>query len=124
VLRETPLAEFAQVVVPVPLHPLRLRKRTFNQSALIGAILARKLELPFSQALKRTRLTPSQTELSHAARWRNVADAFEVGLPGEVRGRAVLLVDDVITTGATAAECARALLAAGAARVYAASVAR
>jgi ComF family protein len=123
-LRETPHAEFAEVVVPVPLHISRLKKRTFNQSALIAKLAARELELPFADALVRTRATASQTQLSHAARRRNVKDAFAVGRPAAVRGRQVLLVDDVITTGATASECAKALRAAGAARVYAASVAR
>jgi ComF family protein len=123
-LREAPHAEFAEVVVPVPLHISRLKKRTFNQSALIARLAARRLELPFAEPLVRTRATASQTELSHAARRRNVKDAFAVARPAAVKGRQVLLVDDVITTGATASECARALRAAGAARVYAASVAR
>lgn len=123
-LRETPHAEFAEVVVPVPLHVSRLKKRTFNQSALIARLAARRLGIPFANALVRTRATTSQTELSHAARRRNVKGAFATGRPGAVKGRQVLLVDDVITTGATASECAAALLGAGATRVYAASVAR
>lgn len=123
-LRNAPGAEFSEMVVPVPLHPSRLKQRTFNQSALIGRTVARELELPFVQALARTRPTPTQTDLSATARRRNVKDAFAVKNPGAVKGRQVLLVDDVITSGATASECAKALKAAGAARVYAASVAR
>jgi len=123
-VRDWPGGEFAEVVVPVPLHKARLRRRTFNQSALIGGILARRMQLPFSQALARTRMTQSQTELSPSARRKNVKDAFAAARPKSVKGRQVLLVDDVITSGATASECAKALKAAGAARVYAASIAR
>lgn len=123
-LRDTAIAEFSEVVVPVPLHRARLRERTFNQSALIGRILARKLDLPFAEALVRTKATPSQTELSHTARRENVKGAFAVKCPGAVKGRQVLLVDDVLTSGATASECAKALRAAGATRVYAGAVAR
>jgi ComF family protein len=123
-LRGSPAAEFAEVVVPVPLHRLRLKKRTFNQSALVGKLIAAKLGLPFVRALTRMRPTPSQTELSHSARRKNVKDAFAVRRPQAVKGRQVLLVDDVITSGATASECAKALKAAGASRVYAAAIAR
>lgn len=123
-LKGSPPAEFAQVVVPVPLHRLRLRERTFNQSALIAKVIARKLELPFAHALVRTRATPSQTELSTTARRENVKGAFAVRRPRAVKGRQVLLVDDVLTTGATASECAKALIEAGAARVYVGAVAR
>ncbi len=123
-LRGTAGAEFAEVVVPVPLHGARLRSRTFNQSALIGKIIARELELPFAEALRRTRPTPSQTELSPTARRRNVKGAFAVSRPKAVGGRQVLLVDDVVTSCATVSECARALLEAGAGRVYVATPAR
>jgi ComF family protein len=123
-LNNSPAAEFAEVVVPVPLHRSRLRKRTFNQSALIGKLLAGKLQLPFSQALARARPTQSQTELSHNARRKNVKDAFAIRRPGAVKGRQILLVDDVITSGATASECAKVLKAADASRVYAAAIAR
>ncbi len=123
-LRSSPIAEFSQVVVPVPLHPSRLRHRTFNQSALIGRAVARHLDIPFSDALARTRPTESQTNLLPAARRRNIKGAFGIRRKEAVAGRQVLLIDDVITTGATASECAKVLKGAGAARVCAAAVAR
>ena len=123
-LRGTAAAEFAQVVVAVALHRSRLRSRTFNQSELIGRLVARGLGLPFARALRRTRPTPSQTELSASARRRNVKGAFEVSRPRAIAGRQVLLIDDVITSCATTSECSKALLAAGALRVYAAAPAR
>jgi ComF family protein len=123
-LRSWEAVEFAQAVVPVPLHPSRQETRTFNQAALMGRVLARRLQLPFLQPLRRTRRTETQTELSHSARIENVKGAFAVSRPQAVAGRQVLLVDDVMTTGATMSECARALLRAGAVRVYAAAAAR
>jgi ComF family protein len=106
------------LVVPVPLHPSRLAERGFNQSALLARPIARRLGaslLPL--ALARVRETPQQTALDRGARMANVAGAFCVRQRNRVRGRAVLLVDDVRTTGATMDACARALIAAGAAWV-------
>ena len=109
------------VVVPVPLHPSRLAERGFNQSALLARRVARHLSAPFApRALARTRETQQQATLDRAARVGNVEGAFEVrrgrgGAP--VRGRAVLLVDDVMTTGATLDACERALGEGGATRV-------
>jgi ComF family protein len=109
------------VVVPVPLHPSRLAERGYNQSALLARRVAKHLGAPFApRALARTRQTQQQAALDRAARVKNVAGAFEArgGLCGEhVRGRVVLLVDDVATTGATLDACERALLGAGAADV-------
>jgi ComF family protein len=112
------------LIVPVPLHPFRERQRGYNQSQLLAVALggARRLEVS-SSALTRLRDTPSQTQLSRTARARNVRDAFAAD-PRLVAGRHVLLIDDVTTTGATLAECARALRVAGATSVYALTVAR
>lgn len=113
------------VVIPVPLHPARLAARGYNQAALLGAAVAGELAVPLvARALSRTRATPPQARLDRAARLGNVAGAFRVRMPARVRGRRVLLIDDVSTTGATLAACAAALREAGAAEVTALVVAR
>jgi ComF family protein len=107
-----------EIVVPVPLHPTRLVERGFNQAVLLARPLAKGLGLPMvARALVRSVATPRQALLPRPARLRNVAGAFRVGDPEVVRGRRVLLVDDVRTTGATIAACAAPLLAAGATEV-------
>jgi ComF family protein len=118
----------ADVVVPVPLHPMRLWSRRYNQAAILAKRIARDGGKPFEPlVLKRTRSTQSQGVMASAkARRRNVMGAFRVDPRGAatVKGRNVLLVDDVITTGATAEACARALKRAGAARVFVLALAR
>jgi ComF family protein len=118
----------ADVIVPVPLHRWRLWKRRFNQSALLAEHLARQSGKPHRPlALIRSRHTPSQGEMPSAkARRRNVLRAFKVppARIAEIRGRKVLLIDDVFTTGATLDACARALKRAGAARVDVLTVSR
>jgi len=115
----------AQVVVPVPLHPRRRRERGFNQSGLLARALARPHGLRVAEdALARREDTPPQTGLSAAGRRANVARAFVVRRRPAVAGRIVVLVDDVLTTGATARACARALVAAGAAEVRLVTAAR
>lgn len=106
------------VLVPVPLHIRRLRWRGFNQAQLLARHVARQHRLPLDPfSLERARATDPQVELDDDARRRNVAGAFVVPDPARVRGRRVLLVDDVYTTGATANECSRTLLRAGARHV-------
>jgi ComF family protein len=117
----------ADAIIPVPLHRGRLFQRQFNQAAEIARGLARLRDRPYlPDALVRRRATESQGGKSGSGRRRNVAGAFVVpeGRAHQVAGRNILLVDDVLTTGATAQGCARALLAAGAARVDLAVVAR
>ena len=112
-----PLLADAELLVPVPLHRLRLLQRRFNQSALLAKGLSRVSRVPACvTSLKRTRRTRSQVGLTGDARHHNVADAFAVGHSGQrkVRGKRILLVDDVMTTGSTANACAAALLEAGA----------
>lgn len=119
------LLEPGVVLVPVPLHPRRLRERGYNQAALLAAALGRRLGLGCEPlALVRRRETPPQAGLSAAARRRNVAGVFAVRRPARVAGRVVALVDDVVTTGATARACAAALRAAGTREVRLVSVAR
>ena len=115
-----PLLEDAGVLVPTPLHRLRLLQRRFNQAALLAQGLSRATGVPASvAALKRTRRTRAQVGLGQEARQENVAGAFKVagGERNAVRGKRVLLIDDVMTTGATANACAAALLDAGASAV-------
>ena len=115
----------ADVVVPVPLHPARLAERGYNQAALLSAAAARELRAPLAaRALRRTRDTAQQARLDRARRLENVAGAFLVRAPADVRGRRVVLVDDVATTGATLEACGAALREAGATSVTALVVAR
>lgn len=120
------LAE-AEAVAPVPLHPLRLLRRRYNQAAEVARPLARLAGLAYlPDALVRRRATESQGGKSGAHRKRNVAGAFHVPerRRAQVEGRRILLIDDVMTTGATAEGCSRALKQAGAARVDVAVIAR
>lgn len=113
------------LILPVPLHPRRLRERGYNQARELARPLARHLRIPvLIDAVTRTRDTPSQTRLDRAARHRNLADAFAVTRPEGLRGRRVVLVDDVVTTGATLASLRDALLSAGARSVRAIALAR
>jgi len=106
------------LIVPVPLHRQRLRWRGFNQSALLARALAIRRRRPLDVlALARVRPTPPQVGLGEADRRHNVAGAFVVRGAGVFRHRSILLVDDVMTTGATVDECARVLRRAGARRV-------
>jgi len=109
----------------VPLHPLTKRERGFNQAEVLAADLARRLRTPLvRRAVRRVRLTPTQTRLTVPQRAANVHDAFEPRGPRVLNGRRILLVDDVMTTGATVNECSRALKAGGAAVVRVVTVAR
>jgi ComF family protein len=113
------------VVVPVPLHPKRLRWRGFNQSVLLGRELSRVFDLsldPF--LLQRNAETPPQTQLTEEERRRNVRGAFSVNSDKSVKNRSVLLLDDVYTSGATVNECSRCLKRAGAKEVYVLTLAR
>lgn len=125
--RMPPAGEAIDSIVPVPLHHARLREREFNQATLLARGLlkaARARDHPLGRApldagaLLRTRDTPPQTGLDARARRQNVLGAFAVRTPARVHGRHLLLIDDVMTTGATVEACATALWAAGAATVH------
>jgi ComF family protein len=114
----------ADVVIPVPLHWWRRWRRGYNQSETLARAVARRLSLPCRPLwLRRVRHTPLQTLQSPSARHANVRGAFLSRRSANLRGRIVLLIDDVLTTGSTCSEAARALKAAGAARIVVAVLA-
>jgi ComF family protein len=113
------------LLLPVPLHVQRLRRRGFNQVVLLADLLSEFWGIPHCRdALRRLRPTGEQATLDALARARNVRGAFEVARSGEVKGRRILLLDDVYTTGSTVRECARVLRKAGSGEVFVATVAR
>lgn len=113
------------ILIPVPLHRGRLWRRGFNQSAIVARELSRRLNVPMTvDALKRVKSTPPLKGLNMLQRRRTVSGAFRANPKANLRGRLVILVDDVLTTGSTADACARALKRAGAARVELVSWAR
>jgi len=121
------LLEEADAIAPVPLHPSRLLSRRYNQAAEIARPLSKLSGVAYlPDALIRRRATETQGGKSGSGRKRNVSGAFQVppGRARRVEGKRILLIDDVLTTGATAEGCARALKAAGAVRVDVAVVAR
>jgi ComF family protein len=113
----------ADVLVPVPLHRRKFRERGYNQSEAISRGISQVLGVPVRvDLIRRSKWTQTQTKLSREERERNVENAFECRSL-EVRGLAVMIVDDVITTGATIESCASVLKGAGAAKIIAASAA-
>ncbi|MGQ0812626.1 MAG: ComF family protein [Nitrospiraceae bacterium] len=115
----------ADLIMPVPLHPTRLRQREFNQSLLLADGLSTVLKIPLSYTnLVLLYETESQTALRRADRLKNLRKAFGLLAPSEVKGKRVLLIDDVYTTGTTVNECAKVLRKAGADHVYALTLAR
>jgi ComF family protein len=122
-LKGSPFAD-ADIIHPVPLHPNKLRKRGYNQSELIARGIAEILTIPVvSDLVIRTIETNTQTRKSRYERWENVRNTFQVRSPEILHNKHVLLVDDVITTGATIEACAEALLAVSGVTVSIASLA-
>ena len=117
-IRKKHPASEIDLVVPVPLHPKRLAERGFNQSALLAEKLAARLNRACNQsALTRLRDTPHQSRSTGDERRKQIAAAFRATDASQIRGRTILLIDDVATTGATLDECTSALRTAGAYRV-------
>lgn len=112
------------LVIPVPLHHKKLKQRGYNQSTPIAQGIAERMETEcMEHVLIRSAATESQTKKSRYKRYENMQEVFKVALPGQIIGKHILLVDDVITTGATLEACANALLNAGAAKVSIAALA-
>jgi ComF family protein len=115
----------ADRVLPVPLHPTRLRERTFNQAELLADAVARRMGIPCEKELLiRCRPTRPQAELTREERSRNVRGAFDLRRGSSLKGQRLILVDDVLTTGATAEACAKLLKSAGTRSVWAVTAAR
>jgi len=109
-LKYSPFFQTAQLIVPVPLHIRKLMQRGYNQSEQIAIGLGESMKIPVDpDAICRRKETETQTKKSRFRRWQNVAEVFEVKDPGSLETKHVLLVDDVITTGATLESCIRAL---------------
>jgi ComF family protein len=112
------------LIVPVPLHQLKKAERGYNQSFYIAKGLSKEVNIPFgSGIIKRKKYTQSQTTMNLKERQKNIEEAFKVRNDKKIKEKNILLIDDVITTGATISECGKILLDSGAASVYAASVA-
>lgn len=122
--RALPRDTVFDAIVPMPLHWWRFLRRGFNQSARLAAGVSRITGLPVVRALARVRATAPQASFTHARRRANVRGAFRVRLPDFVAGRRLVLVDDVLTTGATVNEAAAVLRRAGAASVAVLTLAR
>ncbi len=120
------IAKRPQLLIPIPLHPKKLRDRGFNQSVLISKGLSQALNIPVASVLRRTKHTEPQSRLSAKARQRNLTNAFKITKTGQatIQGKTLAIIDDVITTGTTIEKAAQHLLQAGAREVDAWSLAR
>ncbi len=116
--------ESINAIIPVPLSLRRLKHRSYNQTQLLAAQLSKKLSIPvFPQVLEKIKETPPQSRLSAEKRQENVKDAYKVTDRVSLKGKKVLLIDDVITTGATVNACTKALMRAGIKQVYVVAIA-
>ncbi len=123
-LRNCGFFDGIDIIVPVPLHPSKKRKRGFNQSECISEGISSVSGLPVdADNLVRTKMSATQTKKSRYSRWTNVEGIFSVKDPGKFAGRHILLVDDVITTGSTIEACANEILTVDSARVSVISLA-
>ncbi|MCS6928910.1 MAG: ComF family protein [Saprospiraceae bacterium] len=123
-LRQSPLFQAVEAIIPVPLHPDKEKMRGYNQSAMIARGVSEAMNVPVLEGvLVRRRHTESQTRKRRLERFKNVAESFVLAKPQAITGKHILLVDDVLTTGATLEACGRALFAAPIARLSMATVA-
>ena len=117
-------AAHTEAIVPVPLHKRREWERTFNQAQILSLEVSRLTGLPLWQPLRKIKPTPPQSLLSGTARRANLAGTFQYKASGDQVPKSVLLIDDVVTTGATLEECARVLRTAGVRKVMGLTIAR
>jgi ComF family protein len=122
--RAVPIDQIVDAVVPVPLHWRKRWERGFNQADLLACYVARKRGVPVLRVLRRKRATAVQAGLASAGRRRNVAGAFALIADAQIADRKILLIDDVMTTGATASTCASVLKRGGARSVSLVTLAR
>jgi len=123
-LKTSPLYQDVDLIIPVPLHNRKLRQRGYNQSTFIAEGIAEKMEIPFNETqLTRSIATDSQTRKSRYNRYENMKAVFKINNPDGILGKHILLIDDVITTGATLEACANELLNNGATKVSIAALA-
>lgn len=117
--------EGIDLIIPVPLHPMRLFKRKYNQSAVLALSLSKLINIPVNyNSLQKIKHTVPQISCTGKQRIKNVKKAFEVTSKENIKGKRIVLIDDVFTTGATLSECARALKKAGAKSIDALTIAR
>ncbi len=124
--RIAPLDLHIDLVLPIPMQRAKRRKRGYNQAALLAKALCRELTLPYNDRLLKRVATGvrSQTDLSRAGRFKNALAAYRISPNANLAGKTILLIDDVITTGATCNACAHLLREAGAGKVYVLVLAR
>ncbi len=123
-LRHAQLCD-VDVILPVPLHPLRLRERGYNQADLLAREIGKAMGRPvLERALRRCRYTKQQAKFDKRERSRNVQDAFQLRQHNCVKDKNIILVDDVLTTGSTMNACARTLKEAGARKLTAVTIVR
>jgi ComF family protein len=109
-IKETPFSN-AELILPVPLHKSKQRRRGYNQCDPICEGLSESLDIPYnSELLERPEISSTQTNKSRIERWTNVEGIFRVKQPGELQHKHILLADDVVTTGSTLEACASAIL--------------
>lgn len=122
-LRDANFHEQIDLIVPVPLHNVRKRKRGYNQSEEFAKGLSYSLEIPTASVLERFTQTETQTKKSKLKRWQNVSEVFRLRSVDAIAGKKIMLVDDVITTGATIEACAQTLLEVSCTSISVASIA-
>jgi ComF family protein len=123
-LKKTGSCASCDYIIPVPLHPKRQRKRGYNQSDYFAEGLSEELGIPVLKGiLRKTHFTETQTYKTREERWQNTLDSFEITESQSLKNKTILLVDDVITTGATTEACVMQLQKSEAAQVYVASIA-